>query len=385
MPAASSLASRTRRHLADLQAQGLGRVMSAPSGTDLSSNDYLGLAADSRVRAAFIRGIEREGVGSTGSRLLRGDRDAFTEIEQQFAHFKGTERALFFSSGYLANLAVLTAFGEAGDLICSDVRNHASLIDASRLARARVVVTPHSDVAAVDAVLRDEAPAGVALVVVESLYSMDGDVAPLADLAIVCARHHATLIVDEAHAVGVRGDRGTGLLEECGLDSNACLSINTAGKALGVSGAFVAGPAWAIEYLVQRARSFIFSTAAPPAVAYALKESLSIVGREPERRAQLKSRSRYLRRALRQIGLVIEDSDSHIVPIVIGDNSRAVAVATALQAGGFDVRAIRPPTVPHGTARLRVSMNAMLSEATLDGFVTALAAALRERATTVHV
>jgi 8-amino-7-oxononanoate synthase len=385
MPADSPLGQRTRQHLADLQSRDLERTMRPPAGIDLSSNDYLGLASDPRVRAAFARGIERDGVGSTGSRLLRGHRDAFAAVERQFAAFKGTDRALFFSSGYLANLAVLTTFGEAGDVIYSDARNHASLIDASRLARARVVIAPHSDTTALETMLRDEAGEGLALVAIESMYSMDGDVAPLAELQALCARYGATLVVDEAHAVGVRGVRGTGLIEEAGLDPNSCLSINTAGKALGVGGAFVAGPAWAIEYLVQRARSFVFSTAAPPAMAHALAESLRIVAAEPETRATLRARARAFRRALRALGLDVDDTDSHIVPIVVGENARALAVAAALQAEGFDVRAIRPPTVPPGTARLRVSLNAAVAADVLDRLVTALAAALREHAATADV
>ncbi len=385
MPADSRLALRTLRHLAELQARGLGRVMRPPSGIDLSSNDYLGLAMDARVREAFIRGVAEEGCGSTGSRLLRGDREAFASVERRFARFKGTDAALYFSSGYLANIAVLSAFGERGDRIVSDARNHASLIDGTRLSRAGVTIAPHNNADAVADLLRATPTDGVALVVVESLYSMDGDFSPLTEYADVCASYGATLVVDEAHAVGIHGARGSGLMEAAGLDANACLSVNAAGKGLGVSGAFVAGPSWAIDYLVQRARPFVFSTAAPPALAYAIGASLDIVADEPQRRATLKSRSRYLRTALRAQGLSVADGDSHIVPIVIGENDRAIAVAAALQAEGFDVRAIRPPTVPEGTARLRVSVNTTLSDGTIDRFVAALGAALREHAATADV
>lgn len=385
MPADSRLALRTLRHLAELQARGLGRVMRPPTGIDLSSNDYLGLAMDARVREAFIRGVAEEGCGSTGSRLLRGDREAFASVERRFARFKGTDAALYFSSGYLANIAVLSAFGERGDRIVSDARNHASLIDGTRLSRAGVTIAPHNNADAVADLLRATPTDGVALVVVESLYSMDGDFSPLTEYADVCASYGATLVVDEAHAVGIHGARGSGLMEAAGLDANACLSVNAAGKGLGVSGAFVAGPSWAIDYLVQRARPFVFSTAAPPALAYAIGASLDIVADEPQRRATLKSRSRYLRTALRAQGLSVADGDSHIVPIVIGENDRAIAVAAALQAEGFDVRAIRPPTVPEGTARLRVSVNTTLSDGTIDRFVAALGAALREHAATADV
>ena len=358
--------------------------MRPPAGVDLSSNDYLGLSRDPRVTAAFAAGIAADGVGSTGSRLLRGERTAFAEAEAAFARFKGTERALFFSSGYLANLAVLSTLAEAGDLICSDARNHASLIDAARLARADVQVMPHDDPAAVAAALASRR-AGPALVVVESLYSMDGDQARLQEFAAVCQAHGATLVVDEAHAVGVRGDRGAGLIEEHGLEANRCLSINAGGKALGVGGAFVAGPAWAIEYLVQRARPFVFTTAAPPALAHALLASLTIVEHEPDRRQRVRRLAQRLRQALIALGVDVAADDSHIVPIMIGDNDRALAVAAALQADGFDVRAIRPPTVPAHTARLRVSLNATLADPDLDRFIAAVAVALRAVESPAHV
>jgi 8-amino-7-oxononanoate synthase len=270
-------------------------------------------------------------------------------------------------------------------VIVSDERNHASLIDGCRLSRARVVVSPHSDVEAVARLMHETPCDGVRFVVVESVFSMDGDTSPLGDYAALCDSIGAVLVVDEAHAVGIRGDRGTGQIEAFGLDANRCLSINTGGKALGVGGAFVAGPSWAIEYLVQRARPFVFSTAAPPAMTDALEASLAIVGSEPERRQRLKDRARFLRARLRDAGVEVASGDSHIVPIVIGDNERAVAVARAVQAEGFDVRAIRPPSVPVGTARLRVSVNAALQETALDRFVRVLAASLQAQAVATGV
>lgn len=385
MPADSRLASRIRDHLAALEAQGLTRVMRPPSGIDLSSNDYLNLSSDARVREAFAAGIARHGCGSTGSRLLRGDRRAFVAVEDRFAAFKRTDRALFFSSGYLANLAVLTGLAEAGDVVFSDQRNHASLVDGCRLSHARVVVVPHNDLPALAQRVHDTPCDGVRFVVVESLYSMDGDTAPLDQYAEFCDSIGAVLVVDEAHAVGICGERGSGRIEWLGLDANACLSINTAGKALGVGGAFVAGPSWAIEFLVQRARPFVFSTAAPPAMADAIAASLAIVEAEPERRHRLKAAARFLRTRLRDAGLAVEPGDSHIVPILIGDNERAVAVAQAIQARGFDVRAIRPPSVPPGTARLRVSVNAALEESVLEDFVRVLTAALRAQSVAAGV
>ncbi len=359
------VASRLRERLAAIDEAGLRRTLRPPSGIDLCSNDYLGLAQHHLLKQRMADAVLAEGVGSTGSRLLRGERTSFSCAEEEFARFKGTERSLYFSSGYLANLAVLTTFAEAGDVIFSDERNHASLIDGARLSRARRVVFPHNDVSALERRLREDIGNGQKFVVVESLFSMDGDQAPLAEYAALCAAVGAALIVDEAHAVGVYGERGQGLAGE------VFLSINTAGKAMGVGGAFVAGSADAIESLIQRARPFIFSTAAPPAIAAALAASLEVIASEPERRERLLERARYLRGRL---GL---EGDSPIIPVIIGENDRAVAVARELQAAGFDVRAIRPPTVPPGTARLRVAVNQGLSEEVLDRFVTALEAATK--------
>ena len=362
-----------------LDQAGLRRNLRPPCGVDLSSNDYLGLAHHPRIAHVVADAVQREGVGSTGSRLLRGDRDSFAAIERRFADFKRTERALYFSSGYLANIAVMTTFAEAGDVIVSDEHNHASLIDGMRLSSARRHIVPHNDVAAVrralDGAGQTGAAGGAHFLVVESLFSMDGDEAPLADYAELCERNGAHLIVDEAHAVGAYGVRGTGLIEERGVSDRVFLSINTGGKALGVAGAFVAGPAWAIEYLIQRARPFIFSTAPPPALASALEASLDVIELEPQRRERLRELAAQLRARLRTAGIPIGPGSSHIIPVLIGDNDTAVAVAEALQKEGFDVRAIRPPTVPPGTARLRVSVNVSLTEDLIERFVVSLTAA----------
>jgi 8-amino-7-oxononanoate synthase len=379
MPITNSLETRVRARLEDLRVRQLLRNPRPPSGIDLSSNDYLNLSADPRITAALITGVQREGCGSTGSRLLRGERPAFVAVERQFAQFKGAERSLFFSSGYLANLAVLGALPEDGDVIFSDERNHASLIDATKLSRARGIVCPHNDVEGLARLMNATACSGIRFVVVESLYSMDGDLARLAEYAALCRSADAILIVDEAHAVGIYGDGGTGLIEAAGVSGEVAVSINTAGKALGVGGAFVSGPAWAIDYLVQRARTFVFSTAPPPALADALSASLAIIRDEPDRRTRLLARAERLRRRLRVAGIELADGISQIVPIMIGDNQRAVAVAQRMQSEGYDIRAIRPPSVPPGTARLRLSVNAGLSEATIDRVVDALSDVLGTR------
>jgi 8-amino-7-oxononanoate synthase len=373
----NALESRVRARLAELRAQGLLRNLRPPAGIDLSSNDYLRLSTHPAVVGAFAEGLAR-GAGSTGSRLLRGDRDVFADLERRFAAFKRTERALFFSSGYLANIAVLTTLPEPGDVIFSDECNHASLIDGIRLSRATRVVFPHNDADGLARLMESTPCTGTRFVVVESLYSMEGDRAPLAQLSAVCRSRCAALIIDEAHAVGLFGERGSGLIEDAGVGDDVLVSINTAGKALGVGGALVAGPGWAVEYLVQRARPFVFSTAAPPAMASAIAASLDVVRDEPFRRERLQALAQYLRRGLRSCGLAVHEDTSQIVPVHVGDNEAAVAIAQALQADGFDVRAIRPPTVPAGTARLRVSVNTGLDEETLDRFTDRLVHALKE-------
>jgi 8-amino-7-oxononanoate synthase len=379
MRADSPLVRRLVSRLDAWEREGLRRTLRPPSGIDLSSNDYLQLARHPEVCRAFASAVAREGsVGSTGSRLLRGERERFADLETRFATFKGAERALYFSSGYLANLAVLTALTEPEDVVFSDALNHASLIDGVRLSRADRVVFPHRDLDRLDDLLAHTPCRGVRFVVTESVFSMDGDVSPLHRFVSICQRYEAVPIVDEAHGVGIFGRRGTGVLEETAVDPTACVSINTAGKALGVAGAFVAGPSAVIDTLVQRARPFVFSTAPPPAVVDAIEASLTLVEREPERRIRVRALADRLRSRLSDRGVAVPDGDSQIVPIPVGDNARAVSVAARLADDGFDVRAIRPPSVPVGTARLRVSVNAGLDEPTVDRFASAVATAMQE-------
>ena len=377
MRPADRLEPRIRARLAALDADGLTRTLRPPSGIDLSSNDYLGLARHPLIGRLAIEAVERDGCGSTGSRLLRGDREAFQSLERRFAAFKRAERSLYFGSGYLANLAVLSALADRGDVIFSDALNHASLIDGMRLSRARTVVFPHNDVGAL-AHLLASTDASVRFVVCESLFSMEGDQAPLEEYARLCRSTGAVLIVDEAHAVGIYGPRGTGLLEEHSVSHDACISVNTAGKAFGVAGALVAGPDWAVEYLMQRARPFVFTTAPPPAFAAALQASIDLIEAEPQRRLRLLELAAYCRSSLAARGISVLPGTSQIVPVLIGANERAVHVAASLQREEFDVRAIRPPSVPPGTARLRVSINVGVTEAQLDRFADALTSALKE-------
>jgi 8-amino-7-oxononanoate synthase len=367
-----TLERRVRKAIHELEADGLRRTLKVPAGIDFSSNDYLGLASHPLVKQRMAEAVMIDGCGSTGSRLLRGNRESFTRVEQRFAEFKGTEAALYFGSGYAANVGVFSTFVERHDLVFSDEHNHASIIDGIRLSRAKRIKFRHRDIDGVAHLLRS-APSGVQkFLVTESLFSMDGDFAPLSDYQSLCHETDTALIVDEAHAVGIYGNHGRGYVEHIGREDQVFLTINTAGKALGVSGAFVAGPQWAIDFLIQRARPFIFSTAPPPPVAAALEASLDVIRDEPERRLRLLENACRLRRLLDDSGLNIPVSNSQIIPVVLGDNQRATYAAEELQREGFDVRALRPPTVPAGTARLRVTVSAGLDESTLIRFALAL-------------
>ncbi|NNE97576.1 MAG: 8-amino-7-oxononanoate synthase, partial [Pyrinomonadaceae bacterium] len=346
--------------------------LTSPRGIDLSSNDYLGLAQDSRLKDAMIEAVEREGVGSTGSRLLRGERDCFREVEEKFAAWKGTERSLYFATGYQANIGIMQAFLEKDDIVFSDEQNHASLIDGIRLAKCKKHIYSHLAVDTLEDTLSNTETRGQKFLVTESLFSMDGDIAPLKTYAGICSRTNTNLIVDEAHAVGIYGKTGSGLIEEFGIEDNVFLSINTAGKALGVSGAFAAGSDLAIDYLINKCRSFVFSTAPIPAVADTLKVAIEIIENEKERREDLRALCRTFSGLLRENGFAVPKKETQIVPIIIGDSSRAVAIAEKMQAFGFDVRAIRPPTVAEGTSRLRVTLNLGLDREILTEFVEKL-------------
>jgi 8-amino-7-oxononanoate synthase len=372
-----TLERRVRKRLDVLDEAGERRRLNPPSGIDFSSNDYLGLAAHPLINKRMLEAVLREGCGSTGSRLLRGERPCFAALERRFAAFKGTEAALYFGGGYLGNLGVLTSFLEPGDVVFSDELNHASIIDGLRLSRARRILFPHRDTNALKRLITAEKGQGQKFLVTESLFSMDGDEAPLLEYAEVCREANTALIVDEAHAVGVYGANGSGLIEEMGIDRDVFLSINPAGKALGACGAFVAGPSWAMDYLIQRARTFIFSTAPPPAIADAIGAALELAVSEPQRRQTLFDLSAYMRSALIQHGIYPHPGRSQIIPVIVGENSRAIAVAGAMREEGFDIRAIRPPTVPEGTARLRISINTNLDPLVLSRCAEILADTLK--------
>ncbi|QKC86818.1 8-amino-7-oxononanoate synthase [Mesorhizobium sp. NZP2077] len=350
------------------------RTLSSRSGLDFASNDYLGLARSKRmadaVAAALAAGTP---VGATGSRLLRGNDPEHEALEAKAAKFFGAERALFFGGGYVANFAVLTTLPQKGDLIVLDKLAHASAHEGARTGRAEMTEAAHNDAAAVDDAIRAwraKGGAGHAWIVVESLYSMDGDRAPLGELIAVADRHDAFLFVDEAHATGVLGPDGRGLAHDLEGRDNIVV-LHTCGKALGASGALVTAPRVLCDYLVNRCRPFIYATAPSPLMAVAAATALDIIADEPERRERL---ARLVALAGKRAGkLGLPASGSQILPIIVGDNSRAMALAQALQARGFDVRGIRPPTVPEGTARLRVSLTLNVSEDNVSALFDALA------------
>jgi glycine C-acetyltransferase len=375
--------------LAALEAAGLRRRLRAlGSGSDaevvldgrrvllLCSNNYLGLARDPRLQAAAADAVARWGCGTGASRLIAGHLELHAEVEAKLATFKGTEAALLFATGYQANVGAITALVGRGDHVYSDALNHASIVDGCRLSRAAVHPYPHRDVPALQAALAATPSGGRRLIVTDSVFSMDGDRAPLVALAALARQYHSWLLLDEAHATGVLGARGAGLAEAEGVTADVTAQVGTLGKALGGAGAYVAGSQELIEVLVNRARSFIYTTGLPPASVAAAGAALDVVAAEPERRRALLRNAARLREGLRALGLDA-GGDTHIVPLLVGDNRGALALADALLARGVLAHAIRPPTVPPGTARLRVTPMATHSPEQIEQALAAFGEAAR--------
>jgi 8-amino-7-oxononanoate synthase len=354
--------------LAELRGAGLLRQMRLPIGIDLVSNDYLGLAEHPRLTETMRASVGDLPAGSGGSRLLRGHHEIFEIIEEQLASFSGSDSALLFGSGYAANIGLLQAVVSPDDLIVSDARNHASLIDGIRLTKAATAIYPHQDLNALEAAL-SQPRRGRTFVITESVFSMDGDLTPLREVCDIAERAGAVVIVDEAHATGMYGTRGSGRVEELGLRDRVVATMHTGGKALGSGGAWVAGSRALRDVMVNRARSFIFSTAPLPVLGAALGAGLHLVEREPERRREVHRKASLLRGALRENG-VQPSGESMIVPIIAGANEAATALQSGLVAAGFDVRAVRPPSVPPGTARLRVTVRYPVADADLVRFAS---------------
>ncbi len=366
--------TRTRRTLDTAQG---ARVRAA--GKDLlnfSSNDYLGLAGDARMREAAHRAIDEMGVGAGASPLVSGHTRLHEEAEQRFARFAGLPRALLFGSGYAANLGILAALGDKDTEIFSDELNHACLIDGARLSHAEVTRYPHLDVQALEAALaRSSVPNRI--VASDAVFSMDGDLAPVPQLVALCDRYGAWLVLDDAHGVGVMGEAGHGTLERFGVRSPRIIYMATLGKALGGYGAFVGGEPDVIEWLVQRARTYIYSTALPPMAAGVAIRAMDLVDSDRTLVAGLRDRIAQFRAQCAKRSIPVLPSQSAIHPIVLGAPARAMKASRELAARGFLVPAIRPPSVPAGTSRLRISLSAAHTANDIDALTDALAQCLR--------
>jgi len=351
-----------RRTMRAVQQRNAGTVMLRGERiADFASNDYLGLASDPRVARAAAAILQAEGTGAGAARLISGNHPIHDSLERALARFKGCEHALLFPSGYMVNIGVIPALVDHRDVIYSDALNHASLIDGCRLSKATLRVFPHNDLDELGAMLQaDRGLYRRALIVVEGVFSMDGDTFPLAGLVDLARHFGAWTYVDDAHGTGVLGGTGSGAIEQHGMTGQIDVVVGTLGKALGTAGAWVAGSQTLIELLTSRARSFIFTTGTPPALAAAALEALRIAEVEPWRREAVRERARRLRDRLRDGGREIAGAaDSHIVPLVIGDPTRTMAVVGELRRRGFLVGGVRPPTVPAGTSRLRMSVSAV--------------------------
>jgi len=378
--------------LADLRAAGLERPRRVRSGRqgrevdldgqtllNFGSNDYLGLAGDVRLTKAASKAACGEGFGAGASPLVSGHSQAHELLERSLANLLAVDAALTFPSGFAANTATIAALAGPEDVLASDARNHASIIDGCRLSRARVGIYPHRDMAALDALLAEAGPARRRLIVTDTVFSMDGTVAPLADLCELARKHRAILMVDEAHATGVFGERGSGMVEEAGCGDGVHIRVGTLSKALAAAGGFVAGHADMIHWLRHRARAWIFSTAHPPAVAAAATRAIALLSEEPHRRRELGDRAAGFRERLSHLGIDIGGSATQIVPIVVGTATDAVAVSTRLAEAGLFVPAIRPPSVPEGKSLVRVSLSWHHTADDVARLANAIASMLRDQ------
>lgn len=376
--------SRLRQLLAQRQAQSLYRrpritaspqqpIMQVNGKTMLTfcSNDYLGLANHPEVIKAFQQAANQYGVGSGAAHLVNGHSRLHQQLEEALAEFTQRERALLFSTGYMANLGLIAALAERPDTVYQDRLNHASLLDAARLSSAKLVRYPHQDTQQLAKRLAAQA-SGQKLIVTDGVFSMDGDTAPVKALASLAKHQDAWLIVDDAHGFGVLGETGAGLLEAEHLAQEDAILMGTLGKALGTAGAFVAGSADLIEFLIQTARPYMYTTAQPPAMAAATLASLKLVQAESERREHLKTLIQIFRQGAEQLGLALMPSATPIQPIIVGENAKALAISQQLEQLGILITAIRPPTVPANTARLRITLSAAHSQEQIEFLLTAL-------------
>lgn len=388
----SNMNSTLDEELLTLQKAGLKRVLRAVtqrrSGTvqidndrvaDFASNDYLGLAADPRVARAAIAVLRAEGTGAGAARLISGHHPIHEALENEIAAFKQCERALLFPAGYMANIGTIPALARAGDVIYSDANNHASIVDGCRLSHATKRIFPHGDIDALRSMLQaDRGQFGRSLLVVEGVFSIDGDIFPLDDLVALARVFKAWTYVDDAHGTAVLGRTGRGTPEHFGVSGEIDVVMGTLGKSLGTVGAYVAGSRSLIDYLISRARAFIFTTGTPPAMAAATLEALHITRAEPWRREAVRERAQQLRERLRDGGRPAAGMpNAHIIPITIGDPMLTMAVVRDMRRRGFLIGGVRPPTVPAGTSRLRISVSALHPPELIDTFAASLLEAMR--------
>ena len=353
---------------ANYRGEGL-RLVEGKEYIDLSSNDYLGFSTHPKLKRIAKEAIERLGVGSSASRLLSGDLDIYHQLEEKTADFKGKEKALIFNSGYQANLGIISAICNRGDVIFSDKLNHASIIDGIVLSGAKFFRYRHNDSNHLDQLLKQQRhKAKEALIISETIFSMDGDRSRLKELVGLKEKYNCKLIVDEAHATGIFGKNGTGVIEEESLVQGVDLIMGTFSKALGSFGGYVACSEILVNYLINTARSFIYSTALPPAVIATNLASLELVAEEPERREKLINNANYFRQSLKDLGFKVKGS-SQIVPVIISDNQKVFKISEELQKKGYWVLPIRPPTVPTGESRLRFSLTVNHSKEILERLI----------------
>ena len=352
-------------------------------GTDtivLAGSDYLGLASHPRLKEAARRAIDQYGCSASAARLISGNHDLYPQLENRLARFKHTEAALVFSTGYQANLGVISALMDVQDIAFSDELNHASIIDGCRLSGTQVRVFPHNDLPALESLLKRETSARRKLIVVDGLYSMDGDLAPLADIVGLAERYGCMTMVDDSHGTGVLGEAGRGTAEATGVLGRIDIETGSLAKALGGFGAYVVGSRTLIEYLINRARSFIFSCAMPPAVLATVLEALAVAEEEPERRQRLWDNTRYLRAGLREAGFHLNQSETHIIPLMVGESQLTMRFCQELLERGVFAQGIRYPSVPRGTERIRLTLTASHSKTDLDLALTVLGEAGRSLA-----
>ncbi len=365
--------------LTDLDGNGLKRTLRQLSGSqgrrvtvdgrkvlNFCSNNYLGLADDARLGQAAAESIEKDGFGAGASRLVCGNMTAHQKLEEAIARFKGAESCLVFSTGYMANVGIISSVFGRDDIIFSDRLNHASIVDGIQLSRAQCRRYAHRDMRALEEMLKASGPCRKRGIVTDSVFSMDGDIAPLDEIVALARRYNCLVMIDEAHALGVMGENGRGLAEHFGVESEIDIQMGTLSKAAGSFGAYCCGSKDLTAFLVNKARSFVYTTAMPPSVAAASLRAVEIIETEPDRRARLWENTRAMHRGLKEMGFNTMDSQTPVIPVVLGDASMAVEFSKRLLDAGIFITAIRPPTVPVNTARLRLTVMATHTQSDID-------------------